>query len=43
MLDDIDIQNGRGTSVPCFNRNYPFPELKKVKRTMDVNSLTEGR
>ncbi|MFT4560298.1 MAG: hypothetical protein ACI9BW_000032 [Gammaproteobacteria bacterium] len=42
-INVIDHQNGRGTLVPCFGNSYPFPEFKKVKRTMDVNYLTEGR
>ncbi|MEM7543071.1 MAG: DUF1329 domain-containing protein [Pseudomonadota bacterium] len=42
-INVIDHQNGRGTLVPCFGNSYPFPEFKAVKRTMDVNYLTEGR
>ncbi len=42
-INVIDHQNGRGTLVPCFGNSYPKPEFKKVKRTMDVNFLTEGR
>ena len=42
-INVIDHQNARGTLVPCYGNSYPFPEFKKVKRTMDVNYLTEGR
>ncbi len=38
-----DHQNDRGTLVPCFGNSYPTPVFRKVKRTMDVNYLTEGR
>ena len=42
-INVLDHQNSRGTLVPCFGNSYPTPEFKKVKRTMDVNYLTEGR
>lgn len=42
-INVLDHQNARATLVPCYGNSYPFPEFKKVKRTMDVNYLTEGR
>jgi hypothetical protein len=42
-INVLDHQNARGTLVPCFGNSYPTPVFKKVKRTMDVNYLTEGR
>jgi len=42
-INVLDHQNDRGTLVPCFGNSYPTPEFRKVKRTMDVNYLTEGR
>ena len=42
-INVMDHQNSRATLVPCFGNSYPFPEFRKVKRTMDVNYLTEGR
>ena len=42
-INVIDLQNDRGTLVPCRGQSYPDTELSKVKRTHDVNYLTEGR
>ena len=42
-INVIDLQNGRGTLVPCRGNSFPLTEFKKVKRTHDVNYLTEGR
>ena len=42
-INVIDKQNGRGTLVPCRGNSYPDTTIQKVKRTHDVNYLTEGR
>ena len=42
-INVIDHQGDRGTLVPCFGNSYPSPKFTTVKRTMDVNYLTEGR
>ena len=42
-INVIDKQNNRGTLVPCRGASYPDTTIKKVKRTHDVNYLTEGR
>ena len=42
-INVIDHQNSRGTLIPCFGNSYPLPKFTAVKRTMDVNYLTEGR
>ena len=42
-INVIDHQGDRGTLVPCFGNSYPSPKFSTVKRTMDVNYLTEGR
>ena len=42
-INVIDKQNNRGTLVPCRGVSYPDTTIKKVKRTHDVNYLTEGR
>lgn len=42
-INVIDIQNGRGTLVPCRGNSYPDTTLKDVKKVLDVNYLTEGR
>ena len=42
-INVIDHQNSRGTIIPCFGNSYPLPNFTAVKRTMDVNYLTEGR
>ncbi len=42
-INVIDLQNGRGTLVPCRGSSFPDVALQDVKRTHDVNYLTEGR
>jgi hypothetical protein len=42
-INVIDLQNKRGTLVPCRGNSFPNTAFKKVKRTHDVNYLTEGR
>ncbi|MEW4982273.1 MAG: DUF1329 domain-containing protein [Cycloclasticus sp.] len=42
-INVVDLQNGRGTLVPTQNAYYPMDKLSKIKRTMDVNKLTEGK
>lgn len=42
-INVIDLQNNRGTLVPCRGNSFPNTPFKKVKRTHDVNYLTEGR
>ena len=42
-INVIDKQNGRGTLVPCRGNSYPDVSIKQVRRTHDVNYLTEGR
>ncbi len=42
-INVIDLQNNRGTLVPCRGIANPDTELKDVKKTLDVNYLTEGR
>lgn len=42
-INVIDLQNNRGTLVPCRGQSFPNTPFKKVKRTHDVNYLTEGR
>lgn len=42
-INVIDLQNGRGTLVPTRGASFPLVELKDVKRTHDVNYLTEGK
>ena len=42
-INVIDKQNNRGTLVPCRGVSFPDTTIKKVKRTHDVNYLTEGR
>jgi hypothetical protein len=42
-INVIDKQNGRGTLVPCRGNSYPDTEISEIKRTHDVNYLTEGR
>ncbi len=42
-INVIDLQNGRGTLVPCRGNSFPNTAFTKVKRTHDVNFLTEGR
>lgn len=42
-INVIDLQNDRGTLVPCRGQSYPDTDIQKVKRTHDVNYLTEGR
>jgi len=38
-----NLQNWRSTLIPCRGLSYPRVELQKVKRSHDVNRLTEGR
>ena len=38
-----NLQNWRSTIIPCRGLSYPRVELQKVKRSHDVNRLTEGR
>ena len=42
-INVVDLQNNRGTLVPCRGAEAPFTELKDAKRLLDVNYLTEGR
>jgi hypothetical protein len=42
-INVVDLQNGRGTLVPCRGASFPNTTLKEAKRTLDVNYLTEGR
>ncbi|MGE0487197.1 MAG: hypothetical protein AB7Q81_23795 [Gammaproteobacteria bacterium] len=42
-IDVVNLQNNRGTLVPCHDASYPDTELSKVERTPDVTYLTEGR
>jgi hypothetical protein len=42
-INVIDLQNNRGTLVPCRGQAFPNTPFSKVKRTHDVNYLTEGR
>ena len=42
-INVVDLQNGRGTLVACRGASYPDTELQDVKRSHDVNYLTEGR
>jgi hypothetical protein len=42
-INVIDKQNDRGTLVPVRGNSYPTTALKDVKRSHDVNRLTEGR
>lgn len=42
-INVIDLQNNRGTLVPCRGVAYPNADIKDVKRVLDVNYLTEGR
>ena len=38
-----DLQNTRGTLVPCRGAEAADKELKDMKRLLDVNYLTEGK
>ena len=42
-INVIDVQNSRGTLVPCRGNSYPDTTIKDVKKVLDVNYLTEGR
>ena len=42
-INVVDLQNGRGTLVPTRGASFPSVSLKEVKRTHDVNYLTEGK
>ena len=42
-INVIDLQNDRGTLVPCRGAEAENTEFKFAKRTLDVNYLTEGR
>ncbi len=42
-INVIDVQNSRGTLVPCRGNSYPDTTIKDVKKILDVNYLTEGR
>ncbi|MBI4694835.1 MAG: DUF1329 domain-containing protein [Gammaproteobacteria bacterium] len=42
-INVIDLQNSRGTLVPCRGDSYPQTKIADVKRVLDVNYLTEGR
>lgn len=42
-INVIDKQNDRGTLVACMDQSYPDTSMKKVRRRLDVNYLTEGR
>ena len=42
-INVVDLQNNRGTLVPCRGAEAENTELKEAKRLLDVNYLTEGR
>ena len=42
-INVIDLQNNRGTLVPCRGTEAPNQNLRRAKRVLDVNYLTEGR
>ncbi|MSR15429.1 MAG: DUF1329 domain-containing protein [Gammaproteobacteria bacterium] len=42
-INVIDLQNDRGTLVPCRGASFPATDINEVKKTHDVNYLTEGR
>ena len=42
-INVVDLQNNRGTLVPCRGAEAENTELKDAKRLLDVNYLTEGR
>ena len=42
-INVIDLQNNRGTLVPCRGHASPATDLDLVKKILDVNYLTEGR
>ncbi|MGB1884841.1 MAG: DUF1329 domain-containing protein [Gammaproteobacteria bacterium] len=42
-INVVDLQNDRGTLVPCRGAEAEDTEFKFAKRTLDVNYLTEGR
>jgi len=42
-INVIDLQNKRGTLVPCRGIAAPATDLNEVKKILDVNYLTEGR
>lgn len=42
-INVIDLQNDRGTLVPCRGVSADNTTLKEAKRLLDVNYLTEGR
>ena len=42
-INVIDMQNDRGTLVPCRGCEAENTEFKFAKRVLDVNYLTEGR
>ena len=42
-INVVDLQNNRGTLVPCRGAEANDTELKEAKRLLDVNYLTEGR
>jgi len=42
-INVVDLQNDRGTLVPCRGANAPNHDFNFAKRVLDVNYLTEGR
>ena len=42
-INVVDLQNNRGTLVPCRGAEAEDTTLKYAKRLLDVNYLTEGR
>ncbi len=42
-INVIDLQNNRGTLVPCRGAEAENTSFKSAKRLLDVNYLTEGR
>jgi hypothetical protein len=42
-INVVDLQNNRGTLVPCRGAEAEDTTLKHAKRILDVNYLTEGR
>ena len=42
-INVIDLQNNRGTLVPCRGAEAEDTTFRVAKRVLDVNYLTEGR
>ena len=39
----VNLQNWRATIIPCRGLSYPRVDLAKIRRSHDVNLLSEGR